>query len=185
MPPFRAQRGIALVVVLILLIVVTLLGLAAISGTTLLQKLTGNFYDRSIAFQSAEAGLQAAAQTIGTSSFTSARLCSDPSTVCAANPFTDAGLPAGSIVTVGSGTGLSQFTAGSTASSQPQYVIENMGSWSDPSSSTGYNQTANSFQYQSQGTSLTAVYYRITARSGDPAKVGDRAVVTLQAMYKQ
>jgi type IV pilus assembly protein PilX len=60
-----------------------------------------------------------------------------------------------------------------------------MGNWADASSSTGFNQSANSNQYGSQGKSTTSVYYRITARSGDPAKVGDRGVVVLQAMVKQ
>jgi type IV pilus assembly protein PilX len=69
-------------------------------------------------------------------------------------------------------------------------VIENMGNWYDPDTDTGYNQTANSHQYGAQGTSTTAVYYRVTARSEDPASASssgtaDRAVVTLQAVIKQ
>lgn len=181
----RKQRGIALVVVLILLIVVTLLGLAAIRGTTLLQRLTGNFYDRNVAFQNAEAGLMVAAQMIQSGTFTSARTCNAPSTVCPSNPFDDSKLPAGSIQAVGTGTAAGSYTKGATAATQPQYVIENMGTWADPTANTGYNQTANSFQYQSAGTNITAIYYRITARSGDPATVGDRSVVTLQALYKK
>jgi len=177
------QRGIALVVVLILLVLITLLGLAAIRATTLLQRLTGNFYDRNIAFQNAEAGLSAAAQAIGNGTFTSARTCSSSSTVCTSNPFTESGISG--IQTVATGSGATQYTKGASAYSQPQYIIENMGAWTDPTANTGYNQTANSFQYQSAATSIKATYYRITARSGDPTKVGDRAVVTLQAMYKK
>ena len=83
----------------------------------------------------------------------------------------------------GSSSGL--FTIGSNAAGQPQFVIENMGTWVDPSTSTGFNNTANSAQYGAQGASTTAVYYRITARSWNPDSSTDRAVVTLQAMYKQ
>lgn len=181
---FHPQRGVALAVVLIILIVITLLGLGAIRGTTILQRITGNFYDRSIAFQAAEAGLLAASQSLSTTSLI-ARNCGAGGVVCAANPFTDTTLPTGSIHSVTTGNGSGLFTIGANAASQPQFVIENMGTWADPNGTTGFNQTANSFQYGANGTSSTAVYYRITARSGDPAVVGDRAVVTLQAMYKQ
>jgi len=55
----------------------------------------------------------------------------------------------------------------------------------DQTTNTGFGQTGNSRNYGVQGNSGTAVFYRITARSGDPAKVGDRAVVTVQAIVKQ
>jgi len=61
-PAFRpaAQRGVALVVALILLVVITLVGLAAVRGTIMQQKMTANFYDREIAFQATEAALRQA-----------------------------------------------------------------------------------------------------------------------------
>jgi type IV pilus assembly protein PilX len=180
-----SQRGVALVVALILLIVITLVGLAAVRGTIMQQKMASNLYDRQIAFQSAEAAMRAAAQLIASTPGIVARNCQAASVVCLANPFDDPNLAASSIYTVAVGTGTGQFTAGKVAQGQPQYVVENMGNWHDPSTSTGYNQTANSAQYGAQGTSTTAIYYRITARSGDPATVGDRAVVVLQAMIKQ
>ena len=54
-----ADAGIALPVALILLLIVTLVGLAAMRGTTLQQRMTAHFYDRELAFQAAEAGLRA------------------------------------------------------------------------------------------------------------------------------
>ncbi len=180
-----AQRGIALVVALILLVVITLVGLAAVRGTIMQQKMASNLYDREVSFQSAEAALRAGAALVITNPSLVARNCQAGGVVCMANPFTDPGLPAGSIKDVGQGTAAGQFTAGSAAFGQPQYVVEDMGNWNDPSSNTGFNQTANAAQYGAQGISTTAIYYRVTARSGDPAKVGDRAVVTLQAMIKQ
>ena len=177
-------RGIALVFALILLVVITLLGLAAIRGTTVLQKLSANFYDRQLAFESAEAGLEAAAQNLSAAvTGSTVRNCGNGGVSCQANPFNDSSLPSGDIQTVGT-VSASLFPAAPNLNGTPQYVIENMGSWVDPTSSTGYNQTANSFQYGAQGANQTVIYYRITARSGDPSKVGDRAVVTLQAMYK-
>lgn len=55
-----SQQGVALVVAIILLIVITLMGLAAVRGTIMQQKMTSNFYDRQLAFQAAEAGLRQA-----------------------------------------------------------------------------------------------------------------------------
>ena len=62
-PAWRSQahqRGIALVVALILLVIATLSGIAGIRNTTLQETMTGNFYDRSLAMQAAEAGIVAA-----------------------------------------------------------------------------------------------------------------------------
>ncbi|HEY8328427.1 MAG TPA: PilX N-terminal domain-containing pilus assembly protein [Rhodanobacter sp.] len=185
-PSRRAdQRGVALVVALILLVVITLVGLAAVRGTIMQQKMASNLYDRQVAFQSAEAAMRAAAALVSTNPGIIARNCQAASVVCLGNPFTDLGFPTGKIQTVATGTAAGQFTVSGVAAGQPQYVVENMGNWVDTSSSTGFNQSANSQNYGAQGTSTTAVYYRITARSGDPAVVGDRAVVTLQAMIKQ
>jgi type IV pilus assembly protein PilX len=184
-PRRSAQRGVALVVALILLVVVTLVGLAAVRGTIMQQKMTANQYDREIAFQNTEAALRAAAALVSSNPTLVARNCQSVSVTCLANPFDDANLPTGSIHTIATGTAAGQFTKGAQAASQPQYVVENMGNWVDPTTSTGFGNTANSRNYGAQGGSSTSLYYRITARSGDPATVGNRAVVTLQAMIKQ
>jgi len=186
------QRGIALIVTLVLLVVVTLLGLGAVRGTTIMQRITGNFYDRSVAFQAAEAGLQAAAQKLSNSTAVIARTCAAGGVACAANPFTDSTLSSTNYQSVASGAASGQFTMAANAAvsssgtiAPPQYVIEYMGLWPDYSSSNGYNQTANSNAYGNHNPSIMVPYYRITSRSADPSVVGDRAVVTLQAMYKQ
>jgi type IV pilus assembly protein PilX len=181
----RHQHGVALVVALLLLIVITLVGLAAVRGTIMQQRMASNQFDRQIAFQSAEAAMRAAQALVASNPSDIARNCQDGGVYCQGNPFDDPNLDQSKIITVPSGTAAGQFAAGSLAVSQPQYVIENMGNWYDPSTSTGYGQSANSHNYGSQGTSTTSVYYRVTARSGDPATVGDRAVVTLQSMIKQ
>lgn len=175
-----SQRGVALIVSLILLILITLLGLAAVRGTTTQQRMTANFYDRSVAFQNAEAALAAGAAAVaaGTTNF---RNCGQGGSACAGNPFEDSPVPTANIVTVDA----ADYAVAANAAGAPQYVIENMGTFIDPVSGTGFGQTANAAQYGAQGASTTAVYYRITARSGDPALIGERAVVILQAMYKQ
>lgn len=186
-PSIRAkkhQRGVALAIALILLLVVTLVGLVAIHGTIMQQKLASNLYDRQLAFQAAEAAMRVATARITTNPSDIARNCSTAGVVCKANPFTDSGLNSSKIMNVPSGTAVGQFETSSLLVGQPQYVIENMGNWYDSTSNTGYNQSANSHQYGAQGSSTTSAYYRITARSGNPSLVGDRAVVTLQAVIK-
>lgn len=179
------QGGVALVVALILLTVITLIGLAAIRSTTLQQRMTANFYDREIAFQSAEAALNAAEFALQNNTAVIARDCGSASVGCYANPFTDPGLPTGSIQTVPLGSASGEFTPGTNAAAQPQYVIENMGTWANTTNGTGFRNTANATQYGAQGISLSSIYYRITVRSGNPTAVGARAVVTLQALYRQ
>jgi type IV pilus assembly protein PilX len=102
------QRGAALVVALLLLVVITLVGLAAVRGTIMQQKMAGNMYDRQIAFQSAEAAMRAAAASIPTSPGNIARNCQSASVICLSNPFNDPNLPAGSIKNLGT----ADYTAG-------------------------------------------------------------------------
>ncbi len=60
------QTGATLIVVLILLLIVTLLGLATLRGTIMEERMTANLNDRNLAFQAAESALregEALAQT--------------------------------------------------------------------------------------------------------------------------
>jgi type IV pilus assembly protein PilX len=194
--PRHAQRGAALIVALILLIVITLVGLAAIGTTILQNKAASNQYDRQVAFQSAEAAMRVATALIPNNPGLIARNCQTGGTVCQANPFTDSTLPAGSIHTVtagpasgstSGGASATTFTASAVAAMQPQYVIESLGNWTNPSTNTGFGNTANSRNYGVQGAANSAIYYRITARSCDPtnSNCDNRAIVTLQTLIKQ
>ena len=48
------------------------------------------------------------------------------------------------------------------------------------SSYLGYGDSANAAQYGSEGGQTNGYFFRITARSADPAVVSDRALVVLQ-----
>lgn len=181
----RQQRGIALIMALILLLISTLAAIAAMRTTLTQHQMSSNLYDRELAFQSAESGMRAGIAALAANPALIARNCQAAGVTCPANPFTDTALPSGSIQTVAAGTNAGQFTASKALTAQPQYVIENLGNWPNPVANTGFNQSANSHNYGAQGTSSTAIYYRITARSGDPTLTGGRATVTLQAVYKQ
>jgi len=194
LPHTNRQQGVALVVALVLLVLVTLVGLAAIRGTTSQQRMTSNFYDRETAFQGAEAALRSGEAIIAANPAAAfIRDCSPTGgNACLANPYTDPNLPTGSIQTVATGTGFGQFTVGTVAAGQPQFVVENMGTFADPNLNPNSIITSNSLQYDegvgsggSPASSTNSTYYRITARSGDQSTIGDRAIVFLQALYKQ
>jgi type IV pilus assembly protein PilX len=181
------QRGIALAVALFLLILITLIGLVAIRGTTVQQRMTANFYDRQLAFQNAEAALRAGQAKLAAGiTADDYRACDGSSgTPCPANPFTDDTLDASLITDVEAGTDAGQYTAGDTAPGQPQYVIELMCTTCTTASDPAECQSANCQSYGTQTGESSAWYYRITARSGNPgdADVANRAIVTLQAMF--
>lgn len=177
------QGGIALAVALILLVVITLVGLAAVGGTILQQKMSANFYDRSTAFQADEAAMRQAALTIQAATAAAPAGffdCSPASgNLCQANPFNDSAVPSSNITTVAT----SAYDAGAMAASRPQYVIQYMGKFAVPipnvkviSSCSGYGPCA---------PTEMADFYRITARSGDPSEIGDRAFVMLQSVFRK
>ncbi len=56
--PTRKERGVALIVSLIILVVVTLIGLSGIQIASQEERMTSNAYDRSLGFQGAEAALR-------------------------------------------------------------------------------------------------------------------------------
>lgn len=56
--PRRRERGAALIVSLVLLLVVTVLGVTAMRTSTLQERMAGNLRDNNLAFQAAEAALR-------------------------------------------------------------------------------------------------------------------------------
>ena len=120
------QTGAALIVVLMMLVVITLLGLASMRGAIMQERMAANTISRSMAFQVAEAGLRQAEivvrdSTLGfPSSGCSAGLCATPL------PNADAPWAAASFWVSG------QFRQGSAVSTvngsiTPRFVIENFG----------------------------------------------------------
>lgn len=190
------ERGAALLVALILLVVITLVGLAAIGTTILQNKAAANQYDRQVAFQSAETALRQAQAAITTATANQAipvaqtvlssagfEDCSNvynaTPTVCLANPFNDSGVAAADIVTVPA----SAYSAGPVASGiQPQYVVQYLGAFVAPTPKV--QQIGGQQPYGAASQGQLADYYRITARSADPKTVNGRAIVTLQSTFR-
>lgn len=177
----RRERGAALIISLILMVLITLVGIASLRNVVLEEKMASNFYDRSLAFQSAEAGLRAgegvaAAQGTATpkhaqalalptptnntqcSSSCSGGLCSAPGAHCEGR-WNMAGFTGWTAAT--------GVTLNAQAGSAPQYFVEFLGNTfpCDPNLPTANN---------------TCTRYRISARSQTGA---DRAEVILQSVY--
>lgn len=178
--PPRVHRGAALIISLVLLVLITILGIASLRGVVLEEKMASNYYDRSLAFQAAESALRvgesvalAASQEVpphqAALALTPATSVAECSSVCSSGMCPPPGdicpdrwnLPNPPWV---SATSVNLTDQAGTA---PQYFIEFLGNNfpcdpSDASSPTG------------------CARYRITARS----QPGDgRAEVILQSVY--
>ncbi|RNF86168.1 pilus assembly PilX family protein [Montanilutibacter psychrotolerans] len=165
----QQQRGIALVVVLILLLVMTLLGLASLRGTLLEERMSANLFDRSLGFQAAEAALRVAETSLTLpatrsafpSSGCSNGLCATPDPETAPTPlWQDASFAGWRTVTVDLGD----------LAVDPSYYIEYMG------------ESPKDFfcdRKRPRQPDCMTPRYRITAQSAGT----DRAQVLLQSSY--
>ena len=170
------QRGVALVVVLILLLIVTLLGLASMRGALLEERMSGNLYDRSLSFQAAERALREAQALVATGAAGIGQDCTSITTVC---PIPDAvtGNVAGCPTCW---TNATPADAGDLAAGLPQYYIQRMRE-TTTAQELGQNNNANQTNEGAPASSTIQANYRIYARSQDPTTAVGRAIVMLQA----
>lgn len=176
----RRQRGVALVVALILLVVATLIGLAASRGTALQERMSANSYDRALAFQRSEAALRAAEEAI-TNDWRIANLGGIDCSVAAcaivpANAFTGTDANWRDVAT--------RYDVNDTTTPGiPQYHVAFMGTGSSSGSLGAGN--ADSGNYGSGAAPDNVAFYRVTSRSSDPALLGGRSIVVLQTTVKR
>lgn len=185
----KGQRGATLLVALVMLIVMTLLGLASIRGTSMQERMGANMYDRSLAFQAVESALREAESTISitTTVTNSAGLYCLPGgtpPLCAVTP---SGAPGSTTTYVDRwNDSTTQWRSATTWWSQidtamkgklsddddgaPEYIIEYMGDFED---GTGCGRRGS--------TSCRGPRYRITARM---PPVDGRPNVVLQTTYR-
>lgn len=169
------QQGLALVVSLILLLVMTLLAINSMKTTVLEEKMAGNYKDYNMAFQSAEAGLRAGEQYLRD---TAALPLFDGTTLGLYQP-TNSGQSRWNVVdwsqtsqvrAYGNVAGLIPSGGDQLLAAEPYYLIEEM---LPVVSVVGSVET---------GVALENRYYRITSRA-----VGGTtdSIVTLQSVYKR
>jgi type IV pilus assembly protein PilX len=179
MNSFRAndrQRGVALVIALVFLLLLTILGITAMSTTSLEEKMAGNVKDRNSAFQSAEITLAAGESWV-------ANLLDKPSF-----PSQSTGLyltsstdqPVWNIIDWASNVVIYPNNPYGSASgsltqvrTQPKYIIEDLGEVREKSDSLNV-----STDYKGKGTTNI----RITARG---TGFTDSAQVMLQTTYSR
>lgn len=196
--PGARQSGVSLVIVLILLLVMSILGLAVMRGTLLEERMSANMYDRSLAFQQAESALREAEAAVRASVLANGKgwvvgvRCGEdvtnPGTITAslcsvpANVYT-----AGTTCTAASTKGtdcwfnaVDRLGADNNSAGAPQYYIQYMG-LRDSADDLGLGASAGSTQYGGGGGGvIQEAMYRVFARSHAPAGNADRSVVVLQ-----
>lgn len=171
-----SERGVTLVIALILLMVISMLGLSAMRGTTLEEKMASNAQDQGLAFQAAEAALRAAIDDLSTAEATGfSDVCANGYCTAAEGDDTDGRWEDG-VLNVWGNAGkhqsLSGFGDGEVAT-QPKFIIEKLEysvSVGSPSLVVGYGGAVGSTQN----------YYRLTARG---TGASDTAVAMVQTLY--
>ena len=180
--PIHRQSGISLIIVLMLLLVMTLLGLAVLRSTLLEERMSSNMYDRSLAFQAAEGALRDAEKVIQGAAASGNPVgfnCSSGTTVCPAVP---SNTYTGNVN--GCALGAQECWVDATVtqklqSSAAQYYIQYMGQRTSEDQ-LGLGSSINQNQYGGTGGTSLEHYYRVIARSANPTAAGGRAIVVLQ-----
>lgn len=192
-PTFFKQSGAALPVALVMLLISTIIGLSSMRSATQQEKISSNLYDRSLAYQAAEAALRAAeAKIIDSKSSDEISInCTEQSTEkCTSIPahtFTKANEEDKNWIPINVDPDNTESTSDDDVSSAgtPQYYIQNLGS-TGGLAELGSERSANDDAYESMGKAASgATLYRITARSSNPEDSKNRALVVLQATIKK
>lgn len=171
----NSQRGVALAVVLILLLIMTLLGLAAMRGTLMQERMGASQTDRSLSFQSAEAALRQGEEVASGKPLPPGNgvLGSGCANGLCAIPDPNA-TPVWLDPTVWAAAPLAPDTLG-TKTARPQYIVELLADNVPPKGTC----TTSGDVSPDADCSGTERRYRITARSD----AADRAEVMLQSIY--
>lgn len=173
----HAQRGFVLVVGLVILLVLTLIGVSAMRGTTLEEHMAGNTQERDLAFQAAEAALRASEQFVADNATKTALTSSSGYTNCAQNTSTNHCPPPvwQQVFPVGqtpSSSDVNSYT-GSLDGASAYYIVEKLNIPPQPGCS--------SVSQAATGNGGHPTYYRLTSEG--IGKDGHTSVV-LQTVYR-
>lgn len=172
------QRGVVLAVVLILLLVMTLLAIASLSGTLMEERMSTAQFDRNMAFQAAEAAMREAEEVARGKPALPANGCNDglcarpdPTNAAERQRWNNAGF-----WNDGSGNWAEADVEIHDLAAQPRYIIELL---DDAVQDSKVCTTSGDVSLEANCTILSS-RYRITVRTPDQA---GRASVTLQSIY--
>lgn len=166
-PNIKKQNGIALVVSLIMLLLMTLLAVSSMRTTILEEKMAGNFKDRNSAFQASESALRAGENYLRT---TMVLPTFDGSTAGLYQPTTLGTISRWDQVNWSNAGEVVAYVGLPGVATQPNYIIEEL----QPIAELGGSLEV--------GAALENRFYRVTAQGvGATAN----AVVQLQSTYKR
>ncbi len=169
-----SEKGAVLIVGLVMLLLMTIVGMAAIRGTGLQELMAGSMRDKNLAFQSAEAGLRTAEELLvnpASLSFNNSNglytdLGGEDSNLDIAVNWSDSDWESNSQISSLSLAGLS---------AQPRYVIEELSRLPEAGAQGG------AVDFSSQLDAEESVFYRVTSRGQGGS---DTAVVVLQSIIR-
>ena len=168
----QSQQGAALIVSLIILLVLTIIGVQSMESSVMEERMAGNFRDKRMAFEAAEAALKAGED------FLSLQTTVPVANSTGSNGFYSFG--SANIRSYSFWSGVSTQNALTGLAEGPKYVIEERGELAG--SVSGANTIAEVGANSKQSASDKKYGYRITARGvGGSAN----AVVMLQADYEK
>lgn len=168
------QHGVALVLALVFLVIMTILGVAAMSSSNLQEKMAGNQKDRNLAFQASETALVKGEYWIG--SQTAMPIFDDSVTNDGLHHPSTTTTPAwddSASSNVWTGNDNATYSGLTKVSSQPKYIIEDLGEIQDTGSSLSLPNN-----YKTTGKNL----FRITARGKGGT---DAATAMVQSTYEK
>jgi type IV pilus assembly protein PilX len=171
-PVQHLQKGSALIVSLVLLLVLTVLSISAMRGTTMQERMAGNFRETNAAFQAAEAALRVGEQYLNLATVGPFKASTS---ACSAG---DSGLyeeRTGDNPERWEDTGCAWITVttGNYEGQAPEYMIEQRRAYAEVSGSLAADAPLPESRY-----------YRITAR-GYSASSGNTPVTILQSSYRR
>lgn len=174
-PACGNQSGVALVLALVFLLLLTLIGISALNTTSLEEKMANNAKDRNLAFQAAESALNLGESwiyaQIGKPYFPNNSVGLYVPETDATPVWDDVNWSGSSVVTYPNTPTASGSGTLGKVNTQPKYIIEDMGETQE----SGGSLTMET-RYRSKGTTIL----RITARGTGGT---DAAVVVLQSTY--
>lgn len=156
-PSIKNQRGVVLIVGLVMVLLISIIALAAIKGSGMQEAMVGNTRDRNVAFQAAEAGLSAGESIVDEDLVIVEPVC--PATgVCIleTTPATSVLLYTDALWATNGVTA----SLGLSTSSQPLYIVEELPDY-QPDDGSGVDglggvTTVRPYRISAKGAGLTA-----------------------------
>jgi type IV pilus assembly protein PilX len=172
-PSFYSQQGVLLIVALVFLLLLSIIGMAAIRSSGMQELMAGNIKDRNMAFQGAEASLRVAEELINSNSVCSvvgtAPCFNDQNTIAPVINWSETDWKNNSV----------EANVELSLSKKPRYVIEKLGPTDGPvSANAGF-----SIEFNNDAPSATGGVsaYRVTSLGYGGT---DTSQVVLQSTYR-